>query len=323
MASASRDAGAQTQGHVVFYGRDARWRRAVAKSLTAAGHSYFATAEPLELRRLLLSQRFDLLALKVRDECDAQAIADALKDVPLPLHKVLAGSASAIPLIQQYHQGGMLRYTPGQLPRDELRRLVEASLSSGAWQESPAENGASSDIEEIDLEEAIDRAAEQVYAQTRRKRQRFNTVVEGPSTEALADPTKLQRALVSLLDLVVRVSPRGALVSVEARASKDDWAIRISASAETARAGGLARLTEALEAATQVLRAAYRDISAQGGLVWVEVSDRAALGVCLALPVAPGSGREPLRVTEGHTSRFDLTDSLSARRKEVQRTGRA
>ena len=295
MSTANRNAGAETQGHVIFYGRNARWRQSVAKSLRAAGHSHSATSDPDELRRHLLSQRYDLMALNVRDESDAAQIALALRDAPLPPHSILTGSASGLALIQQYGQRGTLRYSPGTLPADELRRLVDASLNSGMSPEASPENGASSSIEEVDLEEMIDNAAAQVYARAKRKRQRFNTVVEGPGTEALADPEKLQRTLVSVLDLVIGHAPRGALISVRARASADDWTIRIGATAANGAAGGLARLTEALRLETRVLRTAYRDISRQGGLLWVEVSRKAALGVCLALPLAPGveRGRSP------------------------------
>jgi hypothetical protein len=294
MSIANRNAGAETQGHVIVYGRNARWRQSVARSLRAAGHSHSATSDPDDLRRHLLSQRYDLLALNVRDEVDAAQLAKALRDAPLPPHSILTGSASGLALIQQYGQRGTLRYSPGTLPADELRRLVDASLNSGMGPEASPDNGASSSIEEVDLEEMIDNAAAQVYARAKRKRQRFTTVVEGPGTEALADPEKLQRTLVAVLDLVVGHAPRGALISVRAQASADDWTIRIGAAANGA-AGGLARLTEALRLETRVLRSAYRDISRQGGLLWVEVSRKAALGVCLALPLAPGveRGRSP------------------------------
>lgn len=320
MAITSRDERTRTQGHVVFYGRNARWLRAVAKSLADAGHSHAATAEPEELRRLLLSQRFDLLALHVRDEGDAQQIADALKDVPLPPHKILAGSVSALPLIGQYHGEGTFRYTPGRLAHDDMRRLVETSLSSGSWQDS-AEISASSNIEEVDLEEAIDNAAARAYAQAKRKRQRFHAIVEGPSTEALADPASLHRALVSLLALVVGLSSPGALVSVEARARNDDWTIRITAAAQAVSAGGIARVTEVLTTKRQVLRAAYRDISAQGGLLWVEVLDRATLGICLTLPLAPGvaHSRLPEDGRNWHQRRSPVKGGAAAG-KSIERT---
>lgn len=284
----SKVAEPQTQGHVLVYARSARWRRSVSKMLATAGHSHFATAEPSELRRLLLSQRFDLLALNVRDEADARGLAEALQGTPLPPHSILSGSGSALPLIQQSYRHGTLRYSPGQLPPEELRRLVDASLSAGTWLAGPAENGGpTNNLQEVDLEEMIENAAAQVYEGARRKRQRFRTLVEGPTSEAIADPVKLHRTFVSLLQLVVGLAPRGALVSVQARASEDDWTIRITAAAKGAPADGLARLADALRAEARALRSAYRDVSLQGGLLWVEVSRNAALGICLALPLAP------------------------------------
>jgi len=240
---------------------------------------------------MLLSQRFDLLALNVRDEVDARELAEALQGAALPPHSILSGSTSALPLIQQHRLQGTLRYSPGQLPAEELRRLIEASLSAGTWFDAPAEDVALTNIQVVDLEEMIENAAAEVYPAARRKRQRFSTVVEGPTSEALADPVTLHRAFVSLLELVVSLSPRGALVSVQARATGDEWTIRITATAKNAPIDGLARITDGLRAEARALRAAYRDISLQGGLLWVEVSRKTALGICLALPLAPASAQ--------------------------------
>lgn len=273
------------QGHVAVYCRDPRWRRSVAKALTEAGHSHHEASEPADLRRLLLHQRFDVLAVKLRDREDAEDIALALHGVALPTHGVLAGSPSALLLIPRFRSAGTFRYVPGPLPATELSRLVEGSISDSASEEGAAENGAAAHIEEVDLEEAIEGAAAAVYPQARRKRQRFRTLVSDPDVSAFADPAKLRRALVSLLGLAVELAPRGALVSVEARAGSEAWTIRIRSAADEKRTRARAQMASALQDQTQTLGALARDLHRQGGLLWVEVGSPAAVGLCLTLPL--------------------------------------
>jgi len=277
----------------MLYARDPSWRRSMAKSLEQAGHSQRAASTPAEVRELLVRQRFDVLTLKVRDSEEARQLAEALDGVPLPAHGILVGSASALTLLQRSKRAGDFRYVPGALPVHELSRLVDASISSGASEESAAENSAAAQIEEIDLEEAIERAAASVYPEARRKRQRFNTVVEGPTTNALANAARLQRTLVTLLSLIVESAPRGALVSAEARAAGDEWTVRVRASGVSTDSS--ARLTEALHHKAQALTTASRDARLQGGLLWVELTRGATVGACLTLPLPSDDGEH------GHT----------------------
>ncbi len=287
---ATRDASKSlTQGHVAVYARDTRWRRAMAKRLSQAGHSHGEAANLEEIQQLLRRQRFDVLALKVRDEDDARGVAQALEGVALPPHGILVGSGSALPLILQGRRRATFRYVPGTASADELIRLVDASISAGTWEETRTENGKSTHIEEVDLEEAIESAASAVYTQAKRKGQRLHTLVEGPGASALADPTKLRRAFVVLLRMVVNLAPRGALISIEARAGRDEWAIRLHASANRRPAVDPAQLAEALREQTQALTAASGDIRQQGGLLWVELQGPGGLGLCLTLPLPPGA----------------------------------
>lgn len=272
------------QGHIAIYARDARWRRAVAKELAQSGHSFSAAASPEELHRLLLMQRFDVLALSVRSEEDAREIAQALDGVRLPHHGILVGNASALPLLVGPRRGGTFRYVPGPLTGRELSRLVDASISAGTWDDGAAEHNTCAQIEEVDLEEVIESAASTVYAQAKRRRQRFSTVVEGPVERALGDPAKIRRVFVALLRLVVTLAPRGAHVSVEARAGKDDWTIRFRASGGQRGADGIA-LADSLHEETRTLTAVSRDVQSQGGLLWAELMGPAALALCLTLPL--------------------------------------
>ncbi len=273
-------------GHVAIYARDARWRRAVAKALAQAGHSRHEAASPDEMHRLLLSQRFDVLALYVRNEQDAREIAQALEGVRLPHHGILVGNPSALPLVVGSRSSGTFRYVPGRLTGRELSRLVDASISAGTWDDGTAEHNASTQIEEVDLEEIIESAASAVYPQARRRRQRFSMVVEGPVESALGNPSKLRQVFVTLLQLVVTLAPRGAHVSVEARATKDDWTIRFGASGGQRGADGTA-LADALREETRTLTGASRAVHLQGGLLWAELMGPAALALCLTLPLPP------------------------------------
>ena len=273
---------------MLLYSRDARWRRSMAKGLEEAGHSHRQAATPGEARELLTRQRFDVVTLKVDDDNDARELARAFQRVTLPAHGILVGSSSALTLLPPLDRAADFRYVPGHLPPHELGRLVDASISAGATDDGGAENAAAPQIEEVDLEEAIENAAAAVYPRARRKRQRFSTVVEGPTTNALANPARLRRTLVTLLELVVESAPRGAVVSAEARAGRDEWVVRIGASG--VRADNPARLSESLRNNTRALTAASRDVRLQGGLLWMELSRAAAVGACLTLPLSPGDG---------------------------------
>ena len=287
MITKHRDTTTATQGHVALYARDGRWRRAMCDGLGEAGHSYQQAADVAEMRRVLLSQRFDLLALNVRDEPEARDVAAALADVPLPPHGILVGNASALSLAVDGRRGGTFRYVPGHLSARELSRLVEASISSGTWDDGLAGSGSGALTDEVDLEEAIERAAAAVYTQAKRRRLRFSTVVESADARAHADPVKLQRALITLLRLLVSLAPRSALVSVEARPGADEWTVRLGVSSR-----GPALHAEALRDETGTLADVSRDLQQQGGLLWVELLNPLSLALCLTLPFAPDAERD-------------------------------
>ena len=284
MVTTPDGSGTMVQGHVAVYAREARWRRAVAKSLEQAGHTHGVAASPPETRRMLISERFDVLTLRVRDEPDAREIEKALEDVTLPLHSIVLGSASALLLTLRLRPGGTLRYVPGLLSAEDLSRLVDASISAGTWEEGIIENQVSAHVEEVDLEEAIEDAASAVYGQAARRRQRFTTVVEGPAPYALAEPTTLRRSLIALLRLVMILAPHGSLVSVSARAGSDEWAIEIRAFAPEGRARGHRQIADALREEHRTLLAAARGIRQQGGMLWAELRGPAAPAAHFTLP---------------------------------------
>jgi len=240
---------------------------------------------------MLLSQRFDVLVLKVRHQGEAEEIGEVLADVALPHHAILLGSASAVALTLRSRQGGTFRYVPGPLRADEVSRLIEGSISSGRWEE-PSDNGGAQ-WEEVDLEDVIESAAATVFPQAYRRRQRFNTVVAGPATNVLGSELRLRHTLVALLRLVVSLAPRGAAISVEAEAGTDDWTIGIRA------ANGKARRTkeqiaEELREETKTLAAVARDVREQGGMLWVELMGEQALALCLTLPLPSEPARSAL-----------------------------
>jgi len=285
--SRSANGGPAELGHIAVYARDARWRRAMGRSLEQAGHSHHEAASPEEVCALLARQRFDVLALKVRDDDDAQEIAEALREVRLPPHGILVGGAGVRLLGLNARAEGTWRFVPRPLPAEAVSRLVDLSMSSGTWDESTVENGNGSPIEEVDMEEAIETAASAVYAQARRRRQHFSVVVDGYGQRVYTDAGRLRRALVALLRLVVTLAPRGAHVAVEARASKDEWTVRIAASAGRDGARAFSHLADHLGDETHALTAVSRDVHLLGGLLWVELLGPAALALCLTLPLPP------------------------------------
>ena len=289
MVSAIRNAGSrtETQGHVALYARDARWRKAAARSLEEAGHSHGEAANPEELQQLLRSLRFDVLALNVRDEQETLEISKTLKDAPLPPHTILVGNACVLPLTLHRKPGATFRYAPGSIPAKELSRLVDVSIKTGTWDEPPFENGDHSQLEEVDLQEIIEDAASTVMSLAHKKRQRFQSAIAGPTSYAFADRRKLHQALVSVLKLIVSLAPRGALISVDATGN-DDWIVRISVASRRPATRWPTRAVESLrEEGAKVLTAVSRSLRNQGGMLWVDLQGSAGLAFSLTLPIAP------------------------------------
>lgn len=284
MVASRHERDVRARGHVAVYARDARWRRAVARSLAESGHSRNEAATPEEIHRLLLSQRFDVLTLKVRDAAEADEIVRALDGVRLPHHGILVGSASAMPAVFGPAQSGTFRYVPGRPSGAEVCRLVDVSLSAGVNDDGAGEHDAAAQAEEIDLEEAIEGAAAAVYAQAKRRGQRFSSLVEGPVERALGDPATLRRVFVALLRLVVALAPRGAHVSVEARAGREGWTVRFGAGGRTRQGASLAG---ALGEQGRTLAAVSADVQSQGGLLWAELGAPGPFAFCLTLPLPP------------------------------------
>jgi signal transduction histidine kinase len=272
-------------GHVAVYARETRWRRALARSVEVAGHSQQAASTAAEMRRLLAAQRFDVMALRIRDNKEAAEIAEALRGIALPPHGIFVGGPSAQLLSIKPAGRGTLRYVPASMQASEVSRLVDASISAGAAEERNSDHGAAAHIEEVDVEELIESSAAVVYAQARRKQQRFSSVVEGPIA-LIANPARIRRAVVSLLRLSVALAPRGALVDVDARSGREEWSLRIHASASTRGRRDAAHLAEALREETKALAAISRDVKPQGGLVWAELLGPDELALCLTLPIA-------------------------------------
>ena len=276
-----------TQGHVGIYAKDARRRRALARSLEAAGHSHREASTPEELHRMLGSQQFDVAALIVRNPDEAEEIAGAFDGAQLPRHTILLGSVSALPLTLKRRRGGTFRFVPGQLRADEITRLVDASISAGTWDEANAENGECSPVEQVELEEVIERAAAAVYSDARRKRQRLSTSISGRERHVLGNRPKLRRLFSRLLKLIVSVAPVGAVVSIDARAGNEDWVIDISASKASSGRRSVADLAAELGEEDAELLGVSQDVRDQGGMLWVELAGPSAPAFCLALPL-PG-----------------------------------
>ncbi len=276
-----------TQGSVAVYGRNARWRHGLVKRLAEAGHVHGEAANPAQIQQLLAQQRFDVLVLNVRDEGEASEIADVLRELRPPLHMVLLGSASALPLIAQPRRGGTLRYVPGVLDPRELCRLIDVAISSGTWDDGGAEHNGSALLEEVDLEEAVEGAAAAVYAQAKRKNQRFTNTITGPAPFALAHPLKLRKVLVDLLRLVVSSSPRGASITVDAHAAGDEWSIRIGSANGQPSSRAPGQLGEVLNDEVKMLASTARALHEQGGMLWVDVMGPSAMALSLTLPLPP------------------------------------
>jgi signal transduction histidine kinase len=274
-----------TLGHVAVYARDARWRKSLTRSLDEAGHSHRSAATPAEIRRLLTAQRFDVMTLRIRDNAEAAEVAQALRGIAPPPHSIFVGGPSAQLLSIRSNGRGTLRYVPASMQATEVSRLVDASVCAGTNDDGKADPGAAGNVEEVDVEELIESSAAVVYPQARRKQQRFSSVVNGPIALVLANPTRVRRAVVSLLRLSVALAPRGALVGVESQSSHDEWALRIHASASKGSRRGAAHLAEALREETKTLSAVSRDVRPQGGLVWAELLGQDDLVLCLTLPV--------------------------------------
>ncbi len=274
-----------TQGHIVVYAKDAKRRQALARTLSAAGHSHHEAATPSELHRLLDHQQFDVAALIVRNSEEAEALAAALDGMQLPLHTILVGSDSGLPLTLKRRRGSTFRFVPGQLTAREITHLVDSSISAGTWDEATTDNGYGSHLEQVELEEIIEHAAAAVYSEAKRKRQRFNTVVSGDFGYVLGNPAKLRHMFSALLRLIVSLAPVGSVVSIEAHAANDRWVTDIKTSDDKASQRPVADIAAELREEPAALTAVAREVRGQGGMLWVELAGPAALALCLTLPL--------------------------------------
>ncbi|MCH8920963.1 MAG: hypothetical protein IIA23_09740 [Chloroflexi bacterium] len=202
----------------------------------------------------------------------------------LPLHTILVGSASALPLTLKRRRGSTFRYVPGQLTAREITHLVDSSISAGMWDEAATDNGNGSHLEQVDLEEIIERAAAAVYGEAKRKRQSFNTVVSGAHGYVLGNTDKLRHMFSALLRLLVSLAPVGAVVSIDAHGN-DKWVIDIKTSDNKASRRPVADIAAELQEERAALTAVAREVREQGGLLWVELAGPAAPALCLTLPL--------------------------------------
>ena len=103
----------------------------------------------------------------------------------------------------------------------------------------------------------------------------------------VASPEQIDELLTLLAKENVQIVNKPSAASrTEARAGKDDWTIRFRASGGQRRANGSA-LADSLSDETKTLTTLGRDVQAQGGMLWAELTARTALAFCLTLPLPP------------------------------------
>ena len=88
--------------------------------------------------------------------------------------------------------------------------------------EGSAENGTVAHVQEVDVEDAIERSVDVGAAWTQRRRLRVSTRVERPAEGAAAGPLRLRPLLVTLLRLAATLPPRGAHIAVGAGAGQHE-----------------------------------------------------------------------------------------------------
>lgn len=284
MVTLTRREDAWTSGHIVVYAKNERRRRAIVRALEAGSHSCRMAGTPAQLRRLLDHQRFDAGILVVRDRNEAEELAPPLDHVRLPTHTIVIGSARALPHLRR-RRGDTLRITPSNLTAGEIAKLAEASLSQGTWDEISTEGNGGSPREALELEEIIESAATAVYAQAKRKRQRFTTVVSASEGHVLGNRSVLRRVFSRLLAAVVELAPVGAAITTSANDESGEWQISIGAHNGGATRSSLATTAAELDQEHDVLQAVSQDIRDQGGILWVELAGPTALSVCFTLPL--------------------------------------
>lgn len=294
-----------TQGQVMLYARDARWRRSAKRCLEKAGHSCDDAGDADDLAERLRRRRYDVLALRVGDEDEARSISDQLQELPWPTHTILLGCASALPLAFHRRPGGTFRYSPGSLPADELGRLVDITIRSGAWDDAECQGSGGLTVEEVDVQELIDSVASVVYEEANRKRQRFRSTIAAPTTLMFADRTKLRKALTSILRLVVRLAPNRSLISVDV-AGDGEWVIRVSATNGRTPASWPAFVVDELLRDASVLTTTSKSLLDQGGMLWVDLMGAGAVAISMRLPGGPERS-------------LQAATNAPARRKEVER----
>ena len=119
------------------------------------------------------------------------------------------------------------------------RRPKLGSKPTFQWQrqrwhvgEDSAENGTAVHVQEVEMEDAIERAVDVVAAWTQRRQLHVSTRVERPAKGAAAGPARLRPLFVTLLRLAATLAPRGAHIAAEARAGQHERTAHNGSSAE-------------------------------------------------------------------------------------------
>ena len=284
MVTLTRQPDALALAHVVVYAKNERRRQAIVRALEADGHSCRTAGTPAQLRRLLDHQRFDAGALIVRDQEESDELGPALERIRLPTHTIVIGAASALPHLRR-RRGDTLRFGSGHLTAGEITKLTSASIRQGTWDEVPVECEENSHSETLELETIIESAATAVYAQAKRKQQRFTTVVAASDGRVVGSRSALRGIFRRLLGTVVELAPIGAAIAINATDENGEWQISIGAHNGGAPRPSLARTSAELEGEHDALKAISQDIRDQGGILWVELAGPAALSLCFTLPL--------------------------------------
>jgi len=273
---------ASPKGHIAIYAVNDRRRNAICRAARAAGHSCEDAGTVDDLRRALEQHRFDVGVWVVRDEAEAETLGRALDGLKLPIHTLVIGAPAALPHIRR-RRGGSLRFVPAHLTAAEIARVATTSITRGTWIEEGEDTN--HQREAVELESIIDSAASSVYADARRKSQRFSSSVSAETGQVFGSRSALRKIFSSLLGVVVELAPAGASINTQAVEGDDEWQISVAATVNGASRRPISTKAGDLSDEEDALQAVSQEIRDQGGILWVDLAGPEALSVSFTLPL--------------------------------------
>jgi len=273
-------------------------RRALREGKEAQALAHGLQGRPLEVRALPLPPARTLVSLHDLSEARRleQVRRDFVANVSHELRTPLAALKASLETLRQGAEAdpqAREAFLEGALREAErLERLVNELLEL-----SRLESGAGLSLrEEVDIGQVVRAAVDRALPQAQQAGLHLEMALEVPLPLLRADPERLERALVNLLDNAIKFTPRGGKVAVSARPAEGGLLLTVQDTGPGIPPQELPRIFERfyrgalgrrLPGAGLGLAIVKHIVEAHGGRVWAESTPGHGSTFHLFLPASP------------------------------------